>query len=147
MDLAGSEPLPELFAVRFKLEDTSRLFYNKFLECQSALKVPTATQSDSDLKEVKEKEEQEIVEDEESGEEEEYGDMKESIMFEKSCTLSYLEGTSNEKIWILLGQGDIKIVYDEEMLCCRITVQDGNQKYLCDNVIAIETELKVIRNR
>ena len=139
--------MPELFAFRFKLEDTIRFFYNKFLECQSVLKAPTATQSDSDSKKVEEQEKQEIVEDEESGEEEEYDDMKESVMFEKSCTLFYLEGTSNEKIWVLFGQGDIKIVYDEEMLCCRITVQDGNQTYLCDNVIAIETELKVIRNR
>ena len=49
-----------------------------------------------------------------------YDGMKETVMFEKSCTLSYLEGTSNEKLWVLLGPGNIKIAYNDEMLCCRI---------------------------
>jgi len=39
MDFAQNELLPEHFAVRFKLEDTAHLFYRKFAECQSALKV------------------------------------------------------------------------------------------------------------
>jgi len=155
MDFAQNELLPEHFAVRFKLEETARLFYNKFVECQSALKgavpktstaatiVPAATQSAPAPKEV-EQEDQEEEEDEEGGEEEEeYEDVEETVMFEKRCTLSYLEGITTDKTWVLLGTGNIKIVYDDEMLCCRITVQDGNQQYLCDNVIAIETELKV----
>lgn len=159
MDFAQNELLSEHFAVRFKLEETARLFYNKFVECQSALKgavpksstattiVPAATQSASlsAPKEVEDPEEQEEGDEDEEGgeEEEEYEDMEETVMFEKRCTLSYLEGITTEKTWVLLGTGNIKIVYDDEMLCCRITVQDGNQQYLCDNVIAIETELKV----
>jgi hypothetical protein len=64
-------------------------------------------------------------------------------MFEKRCTLSSLEGGQTDKKWVLLGTGNLKIVYDDEMLCARIVVEDGNEQLLCDNVIAIETELKV----
>jgi len=82
MDFAQNELISELFAVRFKLEETARLFYNKFVECQSALKValpktstaativPAAAQSVPAPEEV-EQEDQEDVEDEEDGEEEE----------------------------------------------------------------------------
>jgi len=39
MDFAKNELIPKHFAVRFKLEDSAHLFYSKFAECQSALKV------------------------------------------------------------------------------------------------------------
>lgn len=86
-------------------------------------------------------EEEETVD--EDQDEEEYEDVEESIMFEKRCTLSSLEGGQADKKWVLLGTGNLKIVYDDEMLCARIVVEDGNEILLCDNVIAIETELKV----
>jgi len=61
MDFAQNELLLEHFAVRFKLEDAAHIFYSKFVECQSALKVsvpkssniiPSANQSISAKKEV-----------------------------------------------------------------------------------------------
>lgn len=166
MDFSQGELVAESFAVRFKTEDTATLFKQKFEECQAALKKTPATKSASTVAttsvtavsapvqdvvekandeeeagEVDEVEEEE-AEDEEDQNEEEYEDVEESIMFEKRCTLSFLEGGA-EKTWMLLGTGNMKIVYDEEMLCGRIVVENVDDQLLCDNVIAIETQLKV----
>jgi E3 SUMO-protein ligase RanBP2 len=101
----------------------------------------TGATNDAEEEEEEEGEDEETVE--EDQDEEEYEDVEESIMFEKRCTLSSLEGGQTDKKWVLLGTGNLKIVYDDEMLCARIVVEDGNEQLLCDNVIAIETELKV----
>merc|ERR1711911_462327 len=87
---------------------------------------------------------------EEEADEEDYEDVEESIMFEKRCTLSSLEvgAGADDKTWILLGTGNLKILYDDEMLCARIVVEkDGAFQYLCDNVVAIVTEPLSKRNR
>lgn len=166
MDFSQGELLSENFAVRFKTEDQALLFKTKFQECQAALKsnepvipsseVSTATstsQTKAEEKqqepavhknggeELEEKEESEYYEgaEEEEDEDGDYEDVEESIMFEKRCTLSCLEADA----WVLLGTGDLKVVYDDEMLCARIVVEDANGTLLCDNVIAIETKLEV----
>ena len=164
-DFSQGELTPEAFAVRFKTEDQAALFKKTFEECQSTLRtgtpavtstsatpsvplstttsaVETAEPAEDEQAEGEYEEGEVDEEDEEQDEEEEYEDVEESIMFEKRCTLSYLEG-GTEKTWMLLGTGNLKIVYDDEMLCARIVVEDGNEQLLCDNVIAIETQLKV----
>lgn len=104
--------------------------------------VPEVTTATNDVEEEEEEgEDEETVE--EDQDEEEYEDVEETIMFEKRCTLSSLEGGNADKKWVLLGTGNLKIVYDDDMLCAKIVVEDGNEQVLCDNVIAIETELKV----
>ena len=174
MDFSQGELLLEQFAARFKTEELANLFRSKFLECQEALRqnssavnavVPTPTtvvaakvESGPAAKNVHEKkeevEENDDDDDDEEGEEEEeeeeeeedYEDVEESIMFEKRCTLSSLEkgASADDKTWILLGTGNLKILYDDEMLCARIVVEkDGAFQFLCDNVVAIETELTV----
>lgn len=167
MDFSQGELIKESFAVRFKTEDQAALFKNKIEESQETLRKgvsstvkPASTQpsessssvtSSAPVPETVHNEEED--EEEEDGEhyeededdqdeEEEYEDVEESIMFEKRCTLSFLGGGA-EKTWMLLGTGTLKIVYDDEMLCARIVVEDGNETLLCDNVIAIETQLKV----
>lgn len=169
MDFSQGELVAESFAIRFKKEEDAALFKQKFEECQAALKAPVSqtesitspvvqsVSSDAAASASKEVEagqyeeyEGEEGEDEEDGDEEEneneedqdeeeYEDIEESIMFEKRCTLSYLETGA----WKLLGTGNLKIVYDDEMLCAKIVVENGDEELLCDNVIAIETQLKV----
>ena len=165
MDFSQGELVSESFAVRFKTEEPAALFKQKFEECQAALRNASSpvkaavaepavisvvsapaielTESTHDQERGCEEEEDEETAEEDQEEEEDYEDVEESIMFEKRCTLSSLEGGS-EKSWTLLGTGNLKIVYDDEMLCARIVVEDGNEQLLCDNVIAIETELKVV---
>jgi len=165
MDFSQGELVLEQFALRFKTEELASLFQSKILECQEALRqnsssdepvvpAPTVATVESNpaaenVHEEKGEEEEgdaEEEEEEEEVDEEEYEDVEESIMFEKRCTLSSLEaGTSAvDKSWILLGTGNLKILYDDEMLCARIVVEkDGAFQYLCDNVVAIETQLKV----
>lgn len=167
MDFSQGELVSESFAVRFKTDEPASLFKKKFEECQAALKNATSpvkaavtepsvvqvaapaapiaqlaetTHEQGEEGEYEEEDEETAEEDPE--EEEEYEDVEESIMFEKRCTLSSLEGGA-EKSWTLLGTGNLKIVYDDEMLCARIVVEDVNEQLLCDNVIAIETQLKV----
>lgn len=170
MDFSQGELLQEHFAVKFKTSDTAALFKTKFEECQAALRgssttttqqpvqtdpvqassaaapsasaVPAEKAEEEEEGEEDNEGEEEEVEDEDQ-DEEDYEDVEESIMFEKRCTLSSLEGKSTDKTWVLLGTGNLKIVYDDEMLCARIVVEDGNDQLLCDNVIAIETNLKV----
>lgn len=169
MDFSQGELISENFAVRFKTEDQAFLFKKKFEECQANLKgkklasssasafVPStagkndlqqqktvvANTAEQEAKETKEEERsqdaEEAEDEEDDGEDEEYEDVEESIMFEKRCTLSSLEGDT----WVLCGTGDLKIIYDDEMLCARIVVEDSHQTLLCDNVIAIETMLEV----
>ena len=173
MDFAQGEMLPEQFAVRFKYEEQAKLFQTKFVECQSALdkngiveKSPSQQQQQSEEPAVIEKiaesaeDKEEIAgeyengdegEDDDDGaeegeyddEEEEYEDVEESVMFEKRCTLSSLEKAS---LWTFQATGNLKIVYDDEMLCARIVFEaDGHpNRRICDNVIAIETKLKVM---
>lgn len=130
MDFSTNELLSEHFAVRFKLEETAKLFQQKFLEGQAALRgeaqpslVPStvvlpvnelaltteseknSTASSTSTKEAVSETEEEEAEAEQD--EEDYEDVEESIMFEKRCTLSYLE--SEGKTWILLGTGLLKI--------------------------------------
>ena len=165
MDFSQGELVSESFAVRFKTEEPAALFKQKFEECQAALRNASSpvkaavaepavisvvsapaielTESTHDQERGCEEEEDEETAEEDQEEEEDYEDVEESVMFEKRCTLSSLEGGS-EKSWTLLGTGNLKIVYDDEMLCARIVVEDGNEQLLCDNVIAIETELKVV---
>lgn len=159
MDFSQGELVSESFAVRFKTEDPATLFKTRFDECQAALRkgtsiakativesisAPEVTVTPVPVAHTEESaahEEEETVD--EDQDEEEYEDVEESIMFEKRCTLSSLEGGHADKKWVLLGTGNLKIVYDDEMLCARIVVENGNEILLCDNVIAIETELKV----
>nr|CAG4642549.1 EOG090X078K [Evadne anonyx] len=165
MDFSQGELLLEQFAARFKTEDMASLFRSKVVECQEALRknsvpvepvvstpsaakiVPKTTEAVlQEKEEEKEENENDDGEEEEEEEEEDYEDVEESIMFEKRCTLSSLEigACAVDKTWILLGTGNLKILYDDEMLCARIVVEkDGAFQYLCDNVVAIETELKV----
>lgn len=164
MDFSQGELVSEHFAVRFKTVDTAALFKRKFEESQAALKnaparsepssnstpatvIPQAQPSKTDEQAVAAQAEEEAADEDQEDEqdEEDYEDVEESIMFEKRCTLSSLEGEGSEKTWVLLGTGNLKIVYDDEMLCARIVVEDVNEQLLCDNVIAIETELKVRR--
>jgi len=172
MDFSQGELMLEQFAARFKTEELANLFQSKFIECQEALrqnsvsaepqtsthttvteKKPESNLVVANADEEKEEGEEDDDEDDIDGEEEEeeadeedYEDVEESIMFEKRCTLSSLEvgAGADDKTWILLGTGNLKILYDDEMLCARIVVEkDGAFQYLCDNVVAIETELKV----
>ena len=163
MDYSQGELIKESFAVRFKTEEQATLFKAKIEESQTALKkgTPAAALKSTPVHSIgpsnsfttpvpasetsnnEEEEGEHGEEEEEDQDEEEYEDVEESIMFEKRCTLSYLEGGA-DKSWMLLGTGTLKIVYDDEMLCARIVVEDGNEAVLCDNVIAIETQLKVL---
>ena len=65
-----------------------------------------------------------------------------SVKFEKRCTLFCLEGKA-EKKWVRLGTGNLKIIYDDDMLCARIVVEVGDGKILCDTIIAMKTVLQV----
>ena len=164
MDFSQGEMLPEQFAVRFKTDEPAMAFKNKFVECQAALDRPAATVDAPAVDEVEapepasapEAEESAAAEEEEEnggeygeeegeeGDEEEYEDLEETVMFEKRCTLSSLEEPT---VWCLQGTGSLKIIYDDDMLCARIVIEaDGpNTKCLCDNVIAIETKLEVMK--
>jgi len=96
--------------------------------------VPSTAQSIPAPNEV---EEQEKIQ--ESG-----GKEQDIIEFESRCILFQLEGASTEKTWNLLDANIVlKIVFDAEMLCYRIIAQDGNQQYLRNSIITIETELIV----
>ena len=171
MDYSQGELLPEKFAVRFKTEEPAKLFRDKFEESQAALRkpqhAPSGTNSTSTkpvidsapapsaeapeavaaapVVEVQDEDDEEDKEEdaEEDAEEEEYEDMEETVMFEEHCTLSSLDNGT----WHLVGTGNLKIIYDDDMLCARIIVEpeggDPEDQYLCDNVIAIETKLMV----
>lgn len=75
-------------------------------------------------------------------EEEEEEDSEETVMFEKRCSLEFREpGSGNH--WQSMGTEKIKIVYDDEMLCCRVYFSDENDKSLFGNLITTKIKLKV----
>jgi len=86
-----------------------------------------------------------VVQTEEQDHQKKYEDM--AVRLEKCFTLYFLEGVTIEDKWIRLCDENyslIKIVNDHKLNCCRIIFQGDNQQFLCDNLIAIETELKVV---
>jgi len=70
-------------------------------------------------------------------------DSEETVMFEKRCTLGWLPPGSANINWHLFGTEKIKIVYDDEILCCRVHFADQNGKWLFGNVIDERIKLKV----
>ncbi len=68
----------------------------------------------------------------------------ETVMFETLCSLEFRKpGSSNE--WQFVGTEKMKIVYDDEMLCCRVHFADQNDhhKWLFGNVIDEKIKLEV----
>ena len=140
MDFSQGELISESFAVRFKTEEPAALFKQKFEECQSALRNASSRYLSNEASVLK----CPSCETTKPGEQPKNEAVDKSIIFENRCTLSSLEGGPN-KSWTLLGTGNLKILYDEEMLCAKITVvEDGNKQLLCDTVIAVASQLKVV---
>lgn len=69
-------------------------------------------------------------------------DSEVTVMFKNPCTLQWAKPPSNSN-WILLGTEKIKILYDDEMLTCRVHFSDENDQCLFGNLIDDEIKLKV----
>ena len=140
LDFSEGELVQETFALKFKTMDQAQ----KFKDCfEKAQKMSAHAKYDSvEKKEDKSRQLYTKSFGETTKPKDEAVDK--SIIFENPCTLSSLED-GPDKSWTLLGTGNLKIVYDEEMLCAKITVvEDGNKQLLCDTVIAVASQLKVI---
>ena len=103
-------------------------------------------ESDREEDDDEEDADEDCKDDEDDDDDKDYEDV-ETVIFQRRCTLSTLssEEPDGPSAWCLQGLGNLKIVYDDEMLCARIVFEaDGvHDQLLCDNVIAIETVLTV----
>ncbi|XP_067013935.2 E3 SUMO-protein ligase RanBP2 [Anabrus simplex] len=150
MNYAEEEACVEQLAVRFKLPEIAQEFYNKV--CEAVQDVSSRVNTGLVIESVRsavssetDEEDLEDVEDEEDDEEEdddEYDGIERSIMFEKRATLSTKQ--PNDQNWNTLGQGDLRVIYDQDYFAARIVLEaDGTGKLLCNNLIASNTELEV----
>ncbi|XP_064615661.1 E3 SUMO-protein ligase RanBP2-like [Liolophura sinensis] len=83
-----------------------------------------------------EEEEEDEYEDVEDEDDEDYEDILQTI-FEKRATLSAFEDNK----WKVLGMGDLKVLYDDDVTAHRISMETDNQTKVCNHIISKESSL------
>ncbi|XP_033743786.1 E3 SUMO-protein ligase RanBP2-like isoform X2 [Pecten maximus] len=153
-DYSEEEPRMEQLAVKFKNQEIATQFKELIDKCQAKLrempqsthedKMPiqvsevTSEASDAVISQPTEEDDEEEEEEDDEDEDDDDDDDDEMILFEKRATLYTKDGT-----WKILGMGQLKVLYDEDVNGNRIAMETDDKETVCNHLLTKESVLKI----
>ncbi|XP_021361373.1 E3 SUMO-protein ligase RanBP2-like isoform X2 [Mizuhopecten yessoensis] len=161
-DFSENEPRVEQLAVKFKTIEIANKFKLIIDNCQAEMrenltqdKTPiqvsevssvesreadtTQSTKEQEEEENENEEEDDDDDDEDDDDDDDDDDDEEMILFEKRATMYAKE---NDK-WKILGMGQLKVLYDEDVNGNRITMETDEKITVCNHLLIKESILKV----